>query len=102
MKQVSGALVVIFVIALIMFVWVFTHLSQPMAGVTVVRLPLGCRLEVFDRRVVSEPMINLTCPGQAQIQVWPPPKGKLWCQECVANFWKQLDWGEVLPEIKMP
>ena len=101
-KKISWALVILIVIAVAMVAWVVTHVERPMAGATYVGLALGCRLEVYDTRVVPETMVRLACPGQALIQVWPPPKGGLWCQDCISNFWKQLDWGEVLPDINLP
>ena len=102
MKKISGALVLLFVIALVIVVWVVTHLDQPLAGATYVGLALGCRVEIYDTRLVSETTVRVACPGQAMIQVWPPPKGGLWCEDCISNFWKQLDWGEVLPDINLP
>ena len=76
--------------------------GEPVSGATYIGLALGGRLEVYDTRVVPETTVRLACPGQAIINVWPSPKGKLWCPECIDNFWKQLDWGEVLPEINLP
>ena len=102
MKKGTGTLILIFLVALVVVGWVFMHVEQPMAGATFVRLVLGCRLEVYDTRLVPELAIRVMCPGQALIQVWPPPRGKLWCEDCWANFWKQLDWGEVLPDIDLP
>jgi hypothetical protein len=101
-KKISWALTVLVLAALLILGWVFTHLDQPMAGATYIGLALGCRLEVYDTRVVPETMVRVACPGQALIQVWPPPKGGLWCEDCITNFWKQLDWGEVLPDINLP
>ena len=102
MKKFSGALVLIFIILLVMVGWVFTHVEQPLPGATYVGLVLGCRLEVYDTQLVPELTVRVMCPGQAMIQVWPPPRGKLWCEDCWSNFWKQLDWGEVLPDINLP
>ncbi|OGO35331.1 MAG: hypothetical protein A2W35_22140 [Chloroflexi bacterium RBG_16_57_11] len=102
MRKQTWLLILIIVAGLAMLGWVVTHLEQPMSGATYIGLALGCRLEVYDTRVVPETTVRLACPGQAIINVWPSPKGKLWCPECIDNFWKQLDWGEVLPEINLP
>jgi hypothetical protein len=95
-------LVVVFVLALGALGWAFTHVEQPMPGATYIGLAMGCRLEVYDRRVVPQTTVRLACPGQALVQMWPLKGGALWCDGCLDNFWKQLDWGEILPDIHLP